>query len=458
MRLHTTRIEGSDPNGASSDKGNLVAPAAQSLKLLQPSSAAAPARLARSTRVRTIRTILVVALSMSSGCRTGEIVSGNQALDDGRQWLDPRAIPAPTAPALLRAAAANARNQTAISESLLLDIIRTQPASESARGAHKLLSRIYLRSGQYRRLIANLDQWARDFPNGQDVRKEREAIELFRGLPDQINGQRARATLSHGGSSDFSAPMSVNGLPATYLLDTGAWISVMTEAEARRFGMTIRAGTGLVSEPSGKGVSIRMAVAKDLVLGGMTFHDVSFGILPDVEPWRSMPPGRGGIIGIPILQSVGCIRWAKGGTWELGCMTDGTASGTANLVFYENKALVAATVFGERVFLTLDTGAETTDLNAHFARQFSKQVEGLGTKGTTSMTGAGGTAVIESLTLPEVTFAVGGSPVALRPAHVTMQENPALGGRCCVGNIGLDLLLQTGEIVIDFSTMTLRLR
>ena len=43
------------------------------------------------------QTILVVALSMSLGCRTGEIVSDNQALDDGRQWLDPRAIPAPSA-------------------------------------------------------------------------------------------------------------------------------------------------------------------------------------------------------------------------------------------------------------------------------------------------------------------------------------------------------------------------
>jgi hypothetical protein len=60
--------------------------------------------------------------------------------------------------------------------------------------------------------------------------------------------------------------------------------------------------------------------------------------------------------------------------------------------------------------------------------------------------------------LPEVSFGIGGALVALRPAHVTMQQNPAMGGRCCVGNIGLDLLLQTGEVAIDFSTMTLRLQ
>jgi predicted aspartyl protease len=340
----------------------------------------------------------------------------------------------------------------------LLDIIRTQPASEPARGAHMLLSRIYLRSGQYRRAIANLDEWARAFPDDEDVRKERADVEQFRGLPDQINGPKARATLPHDAASDFSAPLSINGMSATYLLDTGAWMSVITEAEAKRFGMTIRAGAGVLNEPSGKGVSIRTAVARDLVLGGVTFHDVSFAVLPDGEPWSAMPLGHRGIVGIPILLSMDCIRWTRGGTWDLGCASDGDASGTAKLVFYENKALVAATVFDERVFLTLDTGAETTDLNVNFSRQFSKQIERLGTKDTTSVTGAGGTAVIDSITLPAVTFALGSLSMALRPAHVTMQENAALGGRCCVGNMGLDLLLQTGEIVINFSSMTLRLR
>ena len=421
-------------------------------------SAASPARLARSIRLRTSWTMLVLVLSMSFGCRTGKGGSGSQALDDGRRWVDPEATPAPTAPALLRAAVANARNQTSISEPLLLDIVRTQPASEAAGHAHELLSRLYLRSGQYHRLIANLDAWARDFPHDEAVRKERLDVEPFRGLPDQINGERVRATLSHGDSNDFSAPVSINGVAATYLMDTGASISVMTEAEARRFGMTIRPGTSVIGEPSGKGVSIRTAVARDLVLGGMTFHDVSFAILPDVEPWRSIPLGSRGIIGMPILLSVGCMRWTKDGTWVLGCMTDATASGGARVVFFENKVLVEAEAFGERVFLTLDTGASTTDLNINFAHQFVTQVERMGTKDSTSIIGAGGTAVIESRTLPEVPFTLAGTQVTLHPAHVTMQEIPALGGRCCVGNIGLDLLLQTGDVVIDFSAMTLRVR
>jgi hypothetical protein len=74
------------------------------------------------------------------------------------------------------------------------------------------------------------------------------------------------------------------------------------------------------------------------------------------------------------------------------------------------------------------------------------------------MSGVGGSSVLESVTLPAVDFRIGGTLAVLRPARVTMQENPALGGRCCIGNMGLDLLLQTGALTMDFSQMTLRLR
>lgn len=342
-------------------------------------------------------------------------------------------------------------------ESRLLDIIRTQPASAAARQAHEQLSRIYLRSGQYQRMIANLDAWSNAFPDGEDVRNEKADVEQFRGLPDQVNGPPGHAVLLHGDSSDFSAPLTINGLPATYLMDTGAWLSVMTEAEARRLGMTIRAESGRLGESSGRGVTIRTAVARDVTLGGVTFHDVSFAILPDVEPWRSMPAGRGGIIGIPLLLPQGCIRWTRGGSWELGCRADRTAE-PANLSFNGNHLLVAAEVSGQRVFLTLDTGAETTDLNENFARQFAGLVQREGTRDTTSVSGLGGAAAISSVTLPELRVTIGGKVVVLRPAHVTRQANAALGGGCCVGNIGLDLLLQTGGLTIDFSTMTLHLR
>jgi predicted aspartyl protease len=400
--------------------------------------------------------ILLSALAIC-GFTAAQSVPDTQALDDGRQWLDSRRLPAPTAPALLRAAAANARNQTAIGERLLLSIVQSEPASDSARRAHELLSRIYIRSGQYRRLITNLDQWAHAFPDDPRLVGEKADLEQFRGLPDQINGRRRRSTLRHGPGNDFASPVLINGQRATYLLDTGAWLSVMTIAEAKRLGLTIREGTGIIGDSSGKGVKISTAVAKTLSLGSMIFHDVSFAILPDVEPWKSMPTGRGGIIGVPILLHLGCIRWLKGGMWEIGC--DGSSrSDATNMVFSGNHLLLASTVANRQSFLTLDTGAETTDLNANFAREFAREIQDVGTKSTTRVEGIGGSADIASVTVPKLDFLIGRKSATLRAAQITLQENPAMGGRCCIGNIGLDLLLQTGRVTIDFSRMTLSLR
>lgn len=57
---------------------------------------------------------------------------------------------------------------------------------------------------------------------------------------------------------------------------------------------------------------------------------------------------------------------------------------------------------------------------------------------------------------PEVIFEIGGTAVALRPTIVTRQRNPSMGGDCCVANIGLNLLTQTGGFTIDFSRLLLR--
>ena len=249
-------------------------------------------------------------------------------------------------------------------------------------------------------------------------------MEQFRGLPDQINGPRQPSTLRHESANDFNAPILIDGKPAAYLLDTGAWISVMSAAEAKRLGLTIRKGVGRMSDPSGKGVAIRTAVARELSIGSNVFHDVSFAILADAEPWRSMPSGRGGILGIPILLHLGCIRWTKDGAWELGCALPTSGADVANLVFYGNHLLIASTIWDSQVFMTLDTGAETTDLNANFARQFAARMQGVATHDSTRVVGAGGSSVIASVTVPEVAVRIDGAVATLRPAHVTMQENP----------------------------------
>ena len=112
-------------------------------------------------------------------------------------------------------------------------------------------------------------------------------------------------------------------------------------------------------------------------------------------------------------------------------------------------------MFGRDVLTTLDTGASTTDLNANFASTFPQAVQDA-KKGTTGITGVGGTQTFDSLEIPEVIFGIGPAEVLLRPATVTLQRVGLMGGECCVGNAGQDLLKQATGFTIDFSAMTLR--
>src|SRR6185369_14242019 len=75
-------------------------------------------------------------------------------IDDGRQWLNPRS---PASSPLAVASRATALNQNDAAEKLLRQIIRRASRSSEASEAHKLLSRIYIRTGRYKRATDNLD-------------------------------------------------------------------------------------------------------------------------------------------------------------------------------------------------------------------------------------------------------------------------------------------------------------
>jgi len=91
-----------------------------------------------------------------------------------------------------------AATDEAFAEALLREVIRASPRSDDASHAHHLLSRIFIRSAQYARLVENFDRWSAAFPNRPEVLAERHDVDPFRGLPDQRNGPVRAATVAHG--------------------------------------------------------------------------------------------------------------------------------------------------------------------------------------------------------------------------------------------------------------------
>lgn len=72
------------------------------------------------------------------------------------------------------------------------------------------------------------------------------------------------------------------------------------------------------------------------------------------------------------------------------------------------------------------------------------------------ITGVGGSASLKSLTLPSLSFQLGGLDVALKPATVLLEANNGTSA-WFEGNLGMDLLNEARRVDLDLGSMTLSL-
>src|SRR5207245_406476 len=157
----------------------------------------------------------------------------------------------------------------------------------------------------------------------------------------------------------------------TYFFDTGAWISCMSESEAKRLRLKIKNTSGTLGQSAGSQVSFRTAVAQNVVIGNTHFKHVSFAVFPDnQEPWSDLPPGRRGIVGIPILVGLQTLRWEDGGAIQLAEPAEPFNIRRSNLTFDNDHLVVTAMVQNQKIAATVDTGAISTDLYKPFADMF----------------------------------------------------------------------------------------
>jgi len=105
-------------------------------------------------------------------------------------------------------------------------------------------------------------------------------------------------------------PFSINGVHATYWFDTGAGLSVLTESEAKRFGLRAHPASVQVGDLNGTQVNTRIAVADKLSIGSIRIRHVAFLVMPDNQPpFNDQSPGSRGLIGIPVLLALKTFVW-----------------------------------------------------------------------------------------------------------------------------------------------------
>jgi predicted aspartyl protease len=183
--------------------------------------------------------------------------------------------------------------------------------------------------------------------------------------------------LTRGSQNHLLAPATVNGQPATFLLDTGADASFLQAERAQAFGVQ---PTG-VEAPTGRR-SFPVGVATDLRIGGMSLGSATFSIYRAAQLGGPVPGRSGraadGLLGRDLLRRynavINCrsrqLFLASDPARRLNLAATARAQGFAAIPIEETRRglTVPCMINGRAGRLVLDTGAFLTGFDDDAAR------------------------------------------------------------------------------------------
>jgi hypothetical protein len=262
--------------------------------------------------------------------------------------------------------------------------------------------------------------------------------------PDQMVVARGRSRLNYSEVENrLIVPLTINGIPANYEIDTGSDTGIINVAEAKRLGLKIhRQPVDIDDEldPAMKGVGV--AVADDLAIGNFHFRNVYFLV-------EKGDDDLSGLIGLSVLLPMETMRWSSDGSIEFGFPAHARDIAQSNVCLADPTLLARAELDGKDVMLGLDTGSFESMLFPRFSRDFADRMKRpipLGRraapKGSQAVALAG--------------LRIGGLQTALAPTPVYAKE-PVEEGVDLHGWLGMDLLGQARSVTLDFVAMKLTL-
>ncbi|MGI4852102.1 MAG: retroviral-like aspartic protease family protein [Janthinobacterium lividum] len=378
-----------------------------------------------------------------------------ETLCDAHDWFAPTPPRADSGTALLCKGVLDSslehRKQAAAE---LQKVIGSAPQSPQAFRAHEVLTSMYFRAGQYREALKELDECIRLRPNDKDLLNERPLIVALSAEPDQ-RGKAKYARLARTSINDGNPhfPVKVNGKTSIWFMDTGANISLMSDAEAIALGLQVVPVETKMDDISGSKTAIKVALVPDLLIGRTHLKHVGFVVLPHTQPpFDDIPTDQQALLGIQVLRALGSIRVDRIGQVDVGGRaTTGEAS---RLAFDDNTPVVEMATGGRSFAWTFDTGAVRTTLNQPFAAAFPEMIAE-GKQKDYKLTGVGGSTQQRSVELSRVQFTLGGKEVALAPATVLLNQTTGTS-TWAAGNLGFDLIRQAVPFTIDFQAMVFR--
>jgi predicted aspartyl protease len=383
-----------------------------------------------------------------------------KSLYEAHQWFKLRdAVQAKRASAFYRGVIASAFNDVEQAEKNLKFFIKSAPESEQVSEARALLIYIYQRAGHYRQAFSEIERALAVKPDNAGLKNARALFSTLSQYPEQsvVEHRFSRIRYRMKGGNMF-IPVEVNLKSANYVVDTGANFSLISEAEAKRLGLTIHeSGGSRMGDSAGARVDVRIAVADQLTVGNIRLRHVSFFVVrDDQQPFIDLPSGERGVLGLPVLLAFQTLRWKQEGTFEIG-FAPGSRKGTKPNLCFEGSNLIFEGEFRQsHINMFLDTGATRTRVLPLFAKEFATFINEFGRKGSDRVTGVSGSLEVDVITLPELALRISGFAAVLAPAQVLLKDTTSDSRWWHIWG-GLDLLNQARVVTVDLKSMRLDL-
>lgn len=378
-----------------------------------------------------------------------------QSLYRKHEWFALRdAVCGPGRHGFFRGAVACAFNESPECLDYLLPVIESAPSRHTVHHAQDLLVWNYMRQGKFRSALEYSGPILLANP------RERGRHTLLQALahsPEQsVSRHHASALRYEMLDGSMFIPAAVNGVPANFMIDSGATISMITQSLARQVELPVHAvhpkASGIYGA-TGAETPFHIAIAAQLDIGECRLSNVTFIVLEDER--FQFASGYAGALGLPALMALQTLSWNRAGEFHLAFPAEPRDIQKANICFDGPEPLINMAVRHQNLPLVLDTGSSATIFGPALAARFP-DLASSECKSVVFVSGVSGSAEIESVCLPGLAMHLGDFSAAVHRAHMLLSTTTPNSNWLC-GRLGIDYLNQADRVTLDFHCMTLTL-
>jgi predicted aspartyl protease len=288
-----------------------------------------------------------------------------------------------------------------------------------------------------------------------NARHEAARWALLDGAPPQTIQSSGPFALS--GSNDslglLRVPVNVGTYAGSWILDTGANLSVVSRSVADRLGLAVSTRTADAAASSGHSVPVRVAVIPQIQLGPALIRNVAVLVAEDSDlTFPSINYRIEGCLGLPVLMALGAVSVVQGASVHFaGSLETRPGNSAAHNIFLERFTPVVIADFGhgDQLF-TVDTGAIGTILSMAFFGEGETSIDA-GQLRALEILGAGGSVVATAYEVDGLVARVDGHCVTPQLVDILTQHSNSTDE--FYGNVGQNVLGLFASYTFDFRSM-----